>query len=119
MQRIQSFVAKRTRNSGLYTPGFMRQFEINHQVLIIKKFKAKGGCLRTGLFVVSEEIEEFLKKEYSISKKWNKSHVLLEDLGINVKVFQPESPNSSIRVTEFECKMGNAKTPKYHVKVSV
>ena len=145
MQRSESFVSKRTRNSGKYTPGLylktkiipsllptkkkylkkkahipgMKQFKINLQSLILKNLKAKGGCLRSGLFIVTEEIEDFLRKNYSISKRWQINQFLLEDLGIAVKICRPSSPNSSISVTDFQSRMGNTKTLKYAVKVCI
>ena len=73
-----------TRNSGMFIPGQYTKIKIipassppkrkyskitnipgllhfknELQVLILKNLKAKGGCLRRGIFVISKEIENF------------------------------------------------------------
>ena len=142
MQRSQSFVSMRLRNSGKFTPGFytktkinpapltakkikknkinspgLKQFKINLQSSIIENLLAKGGCLRTGVFLVTAEIEGFLKENFPISKRWQTNKLFLKQMGVIDKVYRPEYPNFSIHVTDFQSKFGNSKTLKYSIKV--
>ncbi len=133
-----------SRYSGQYSPGFylktkiipnvlspnrkyskkltnipgLKHFKNELQCLILKNLKAKGCSIRSGIFVISLEMEHFLKKKYFISKRWQKSENILKELEITAKVYRPESPEAAIEVTDFEFKLGNSRRVKYHVKVS-
>ena len=52
---------KRKKSKITTIPG-LAHFKNELECLIIKNLKAKGGCLRSGVFVISKEIENFLKK---------------------------------------------------------
>ena len=78
--------------------------------MIIKNLKAKGSCLRSGIFVIPKEIESFLKKKYCITKQWKNSQVILDDLGLIVTIYRPEFSKNSIRVSNFQSKFGNRST---------
>ena len=134
-----------TRYSGRYTPGFylktkiiptvmpskrknskkitnipgLTHFKNELQCLILKNLKAKGCSLRSGIFVISLEMEYFFFKKYFISKRWQTSQNILKELEITAKVYRSESPEAAIEVSEFEFKLGNSRRVKYHVKVRI
>ena len=140
---LDTLVRKVTRNSGRYTPGFYTKIKISPaisppkrkvtkkvknilglshfkkelQCLIIKNLRAKGSSLRSGIFVISDEIEDFLKKNYSITKRWKNSQLILKDLEIAIRVYLSESSNNAVQVTDFQTRLGNARKQKCFIKV--
>jgi hypothetical protein len=143
----EAFVTKRrvSRYSGRYTPGFYSAIKISPAVLppkrkyfkkiknnpdlshfkteleslILKNLKSKGNCLRSGIFIISVEIERFLKNNYLISKRWQNSQAILDDLEITSVIYRPDSPDSPIEVSDFQMKLGNSRKVKYHTKVGI
>ena len=131
-----------TRNNGIYLPGTYRNIKITKtkfssqrkyvknpprindfknqlQVLIVDHLKNKGVCLRTGKFVISTEIEYFLKRKYSITKRFQRNQAILSDLKIDVQIVRPESHQSSIMVSDFQIKLGNNRKVNYTLKVRI
>ena len=97
-----------------YTPG-LAHFKNDLQCFILKNLKAKGGCLRSGVFIISKEVANFLKKKYNITKRWQNNKAILDELGIIVKIFKP---NFAVHVSDFNLKLGNRRTQKVQVEVS-
>ena len=67
--------------------------------------KGRGVCLRAAKFVINTEIEYFLKKKYSITKRFQYNQAILRDLKIDDKIVRPESQSYSIMVSDFQMKL--------------
>ena len=106
------FATKRKLNN---TPGLIH-FKNEIQCIILKNLKANGGCVRSGRFIISKNIENLLKKKYNITKKWQNKQVVLEELGITVKIYKN---NSAVHVSDFSLRFGNRKIQKVDVEVSI
>lgn len=135
-KRKETFVQRITRVSGSFIPGLycktkiiptfistkrkiynypgLSHFKKELQFIILKHLNAKGGYLKSGRFTISSNMEKHLKKNYSISKRWKKSQVILEDLGIISKIYKS---SNAIRVTDFNLKFCNRRTMKVQVEV--
>ena len=133
----EPFVRRKTRVSGSYSPGFyckikitptilplkrkkyntpgLAHFKNDLQCIILKNLNSRGACLRSGRFTISKNIEKFLKNKYAISKRWQNSQVVLEDLGMTIKIYKS---NYASTVTNFNLKFGNRRFQKVQVEVS-
>jgi len=94
-------------------PKYMIEFANELQFMVVRSLKRKGSSVKKGKFSVSLKVENYIMKNYKITKRLQLSSIL-NDLKINQSLIKDIYDQNQSVVSNFKTRVGRHRKIKLH-----
>ena len=95
-------------------PKYMIEFANELQFMVVRSLKRKGSSIKKGKFSVSLKVENYIMKNYKITKRLQLSSIL-NDLKINQSLIKDINDQNQSVVSNFKTRLGKHRKINYTV----